>query len=234
MKIIISLLLVLLLFTGCSKKTNNTSISSDADSIEIETTTSAATSTTPITETTTFATTITAPKSETTTSTSKNVRVETNIATDKKVIEDQNKALEKYQKLMHTFYDTETDTEVYPENYGGAFYGNGCLNINITDDNKERYINVIGNDNVKFYKVKFSFSQLKIVLNFIVDKMSDTSNGIIACGIDEEENYVEIDMFSEEQIKAVEDEINTQFPQIECYRFKIRDDYPTPCLIQYD
>lgn len=213
----IVILVLLLLFTGCSKGTNDMSNTTVSDSIETETSL-------PVTTIATSAT----SKTESNVLISENTEAETNIITEEKDIKDQNKALMKYQMLTDSFYDSETKTSVYPYNYGGAFYSNGYLNINITDDNKQKYITVIGNDSIKFNKVKFFYIQLKNLNSFIGEIIKDTRYGIASCGIDVEGNCVEITVIDEHYIKVVEDDIKMQFPQIDCYRFVIGD-YASPC-----
>ncbi|MDR2815984.1 MAG: hypothetical protein LBB62_04705 [Proteiniphilum sp.] len=84
-------------------------------------------------------------------------------------------AEELYERLMASFGDNwmerETDPDLYPDYYGGAFVDNNAtLVIAVTgnpEENKKRLIEILGTDNFNVESVQYSYRRMMQVMNSI-------------------------------------------------------------------
>lgn len=84
-------------------------------------------------------------------------------------------ALELYERLMHSFsgdwMERESDPELYPPYYGGAYEDtDGTFVVAVTGDkevNSERLADILGTDEFKVVTVHYSFRQMMQVMNRI-------------------------------------------------------------------
>lgn len=123
--------------------------------------------------------------------------------------EAQNAAGEKIERLRTSLTNDEGET-VYPENYSGAYYNDGCLCIALTDISESAvkpYRDITGDDNVKFVQHKYSYNRLLVLNEYVVGLMPDSGFKIYGVGIYEKDNRVGITAGSQEDLEALKAEL---------------------------
>ena len=121
-------------------------------------------------------------------------------------------ALEIYDRLLKSFGTDDTisnrrlDTTLYPDTYAGAYYGDGMLNIYLTDTSEEvarQYAEITGTDHVRFVKKEFSYTYLTALYDNICLLMPEGTWGIRTAEVSQYENIVKIGVSSEPDVAAL-------------------------------
>lgn len=131
----------------------------------------------------------------------------------------QDVAIEQFENLIDSF-STEnvvsvrsmqqndysvTEQTVFPDNYGGAYYNNGKLNICLTDTSNNTDVqeikNVVNDNSVNYVEVDYSLNDLLDTNDSIIDLMQDEIYRIKSVGVKQQNNVVEV---------YVEDESNKE------------------------
>ena len=121
-------------------------------------------------------------------------------------------ALEIYARLLQSFGTDDTisdrrlDTTLYPDTYAGAYYGDGMLNICLTDTSEEvtrQYAEITGTDHVRFVKKEFSYTYLTALNDDICLLLPEGTWGIRTVEVSQHENIVKIGVSSEPDVAAL-------------------------------
>ena len=87
----------------------------------------------------------------------------------------EDEACNKFEKLINSFststYSLDNEVVIYPDNYCGAFYSDGDLNICLTEisnNSTELYTEILGNENVNYIKSEYSYNYLMSLNEYLV------------------------------------------------------------------
>ncbi len=121
-------------------------------------------------------------------------------------------------------------TTVYPDNYGGAYYGeDGYLHINITNEASE-YDYDVDESMVVFHEVQYSLTYLHDLHMLLKEHMTELK--ITSIGTDQERNIVPITTASEENIPLILSFLEENGYPADCYEITVEE---TPLIVaSYD
>jgi len=129
----------------------------------------------------------------------------------------------------NNFKSTNYNFFNFPVDYGGAFYDNGFLNVNLTSfDNKFFYDNILNNSYVKYHKVKLSLNDLLYIQKCLYN-IND--NYIITSSICQKNNNIDIEITNENAIKKIKNEITSKGFDPTCLNFFITKNASNPLSI---
>lgn len=90
----------------------------------------------------------------------------------------EDEACNKFEKLINSFststYSLDNEVVIYPDNYCGAFYSDGDLNICLTEisnNSTELYTEILGNENVNYIKSEYSYNYLMSLNEYLVNSI---------------------------------------------------------------
>lgn len=131
----------------------------------------------------------------------------------------ENAACDKFENLINSFStESHSDGEKavqFPNEYGGAFYADGKLNICVTDvseGSSVTYNEVIGDNNVNYIKCAFSYNYLLEVNNYIVNLMTTKNDlyNINTISVIQKDNIVKVTVSTSENAEALKNDLMVQ------------------------
>lgn len=141
-----------------------------------------------------------------------------------KIIEEQRPAQEAYEQILDAFFTTKNGDIIYPDNFGGAYYKDGYLYVNIvgsSENVKSSYMNTVNDDVVKTQTVSYSYNELEKLMMSIAPLKIDGVTGLeidvytntVGVSIDSDKNFdeVKMDILSNLQKEYGNDEIPVSF-----------------------
>ncbi len=119
-------------------------------------------------------------------------------------ISQEEQAYEKFNLLIEHFYSVSSYSQTaakYPDEYAGAYYKDGTLNIcltNYSDENIAAYSDVIGSSNIAYINAKFSYNYLLELNSHLVGLMQKNLYGINSIDLYQKDNIVEVSVFTQD------------------------------------
>ena len=131
----------------------------------------------------------------------------------------ENEACDKFENLINSFSiathsngANDEKSVAFPNEYGGAFYADGKLNICLTDVSEKSTVSckeIVGDDNVNYIKCTYPYNYLREVNNYIVNLMSNNNDkyAINTVGITQKDNVVNVSVSTSEKAEELSDEL---------------------------
>ena len=141
-------------------------------------------------------------------------------------INNYNVLLDHFQQIPYLKMCSGLSKEVYPDNYGGAYYGaDDKLHILTTDILQFDYYRVLtDSENITFEIVENSYNELIEAKNFIYEYMKPL--GIIMSTLYEHRNIIELQVKNKESIDNISTFITNNGYDLSLFSFTVNNEYP--------
>ena len=151
----------------------------------------------------------------------------------------EDEACNKFEKLINSFststYSLDNEVVIYPDNYCGAFYSDGDLNICLTEisnNSTELYTEILGNENVNYIKSEYSYNYLMSLNEYLVNSMSANNIfNINTVSLLQKYNVINVTVSDEESAVALTSNILSQDFSEDAFNIVIDAAKPTPTSI---
>ena len=152
----------------------------------------------------------------------------------------ENEACDKFENLINSFSiathsngANDEKSVAFPNEYGGAFYADGKLNICLTDVSEKSTVSckeIVGDDNVNYIKCIYPYNYLREVNNYIVNLMSNNNDkyAINTVGITQRDNVVNVSVSTSEKAEELSDELISKGFEKKSFDIIVDEMRPTP------